>query len=325
MDGRKIAGVVIGLLVFAGVMALRFRARASDSDTVRIAATLLVISMDEYEQNQKILDAMTERAHTVAFGEAYSMAGRRTKARFDEDKYLDVFFRSMVSQAGELGRPDLKKPLLALRQELDAPDDKEGTSQPPDAQAAAAVDVDHAEDAEREDQSARTPESIAAIPDAELESALLSQIQDEIDSSSADSEPKAVRALSAGQRMLYLTTWVDRVATDHGFEALFNERFGPLATEAVQGFDRLGAKKHARLLRRAIAAFVRSSPDQAAIRKTKNVKKYLNSYDDADPAALSQEYRKLKDDLGGLRIAYIRAHPDEFTTGTGSGAAPPED
>jgi hypothetical protein len=141
MSGRTIGGllalvIVVGLLVWN-----RMGARSEASAKIRADAMRILSTMEGFEQNKKILGPMADRAHGVAFAAAYKVAGRRTTPEFDEEKYLQAFFRSMMSQANDLNRQDLRKSLLVQRSAFEeAGDGADEKDEPQNAGSSAAAE-----------------------------------------------------------------------------------------------------------------------------------------------------------------------------------------
>ncbi len=319
MESKTILRIVGIGIAFVCAVFFAMRNRSSHSDEVKDVAYILVESMDEFTQNEKLLLTMADRAHTIAFDKAYTQGSRFRKAEIDADLYLDSFFRSMVSQAGNMNRQDLKKSLLALRQDIEESGEDEGEDdgeyEVADASYDSADDPPPVKDiagAAEQTNDGLTVEAIAELNDEQLESTILSRIQERIDLGQ-EGLVKAVRSLSAGCRMLYLTMRVDRVVSDDGFSTLYSDQFGPMALDAVRAFELVKANRHATLLRRSIAAYVRQYPDQTLIKRSKSVKKLLADYDDDDLDKLTSSYRKLKTSLPKLRIKYIRANAADFS------------
>ncbi|QDV92498.1 hypothetical protein RAS2_36190 [Phycisphaerae bacterium RAS2] len=344
MDTRKLGAILTTVVVIGLIFFLRFRQRSEDSNEAREQAMVIVSSLDEYESNKTLLDSMAKLAHSVAFDAAYTMGGRRTRATFDADAYLDAFLRSMIDQAAQMGRADLKKPLLALHQEFKkvqrGEDEEPGESSeltPAQVAQADAADTDEPADGDAqdaaEDATAEADESpqalnataLAAVKDEELMDRLVADIRMELGDRSGADGVKAIRALTPCRRAIFMVQWVDNVAREDSLNELFGDEFGPLAVEAVKSFDAVGAKKRAVIMRRAVAAFVRENPDQKLVKKSKSVKKYMDAYGDASIADVDAAYDKSKENLNKLCIKYIRANAADCVVGSATGEAGSEE
>ncbi len=115
MDGRKLLGIIVTVLVLAGVVWLKLRNRGDDSQQIRGEMMAVIESMPEFEKNSELLTEWTDRAHETAFAAAYTMAGRRTRAKFDDERYVKAFFESMISQARIQQKKTLTRAALSTR------------------------------------------------------------------------------------------------------------------------------------------------------------------------------------------------------------------
>lgn len=118
MDGRKLGGIVLSLLIIGGLFYLKTQRRSDASADVRAVSMLLIAGMPEFEANEKELTQMADFAHTVAFGEAYTVGFKARRTKFEEQKYFDAFFRSMIDQARDRGKQNLIKPLSELQSKV---------------------------------------------------------------------------------------------------------------------------------------------------------------------------------------------------------------
>lgn len=330
MNEKRLGGIALTIILIGVGVWLRMSRRSDDSVNIKTDITQVVSMMEGYDQNKKLIDTMTDTAHRSAFNAAYSVGGRRSPVRFDEDKYLDAFWRSMIQQADMMGRSDLKKAILDLKASVES----EGTETPATDPPASSADLqsedpspggDEKPPAPQNDSDPPPPDSaesktnenpqhritIADIPDDKLEWKLTELIQKRVNASGAG-EQKAVKALTPGERMLYVTWQVEAEVNNGGFEQYFDNSRGLFAKEAILTFKLIGAKKHAVLMRRAIAAYVRENPKQKRIKVDKAVKGYLKKYKDADLGKVDDAFYGIKENLSELRIKYIRAHPGEF-------------
>jgi hypothetical protein len=309
MDGRKIGGILVFIAVVGGFIGLKLSRRSDDSKEVRAEAMAMIAQMDLTTTDKKKVLEMADRAHDVAFNEAYSIGGRRTRTKFDEDRYLDAFFKNMVRQTEMYGRNDLKKAILALRSDIDSAPAEEKEGLPP-AEAIEATDQGEPH-GDKKTAVKLSADELAEIPESELESRLFEAISQRIESDSRELV-ESVRKLPKGQRMHYVTYVLENEVHNGGFDQFFTNSSGSYARMAVPSLDLIGAKKHAKLMRRAIAAYARQEPDQKVFKVDKTVKKYLETYKDADLGKLNSEFYEMADQLSKLRIKYIREHPDEF-------------
>jgi hypothetical protein len=330
VDGKKLGGIGLSIILIGVAVWLRVNRRSDDSEIVKSDMMQVVAMMKGYDQHKTLIDTMAGTAHNVAFHEAYTMARRRKAAEFSDDKYLEAFWRSMLHQVDIMGRADLKKSILELKAAGESGEAPTLVSNPPDPRGdPAGEDSTHGEDEnsvepDGESDSPAGDEnegelnegreeklSLADIPDGRLEETLHDRIREKI-AALGTNELKAAKALTKGERMLYVTWQAENEISNGGFEQYFDNSSGVFAREAILAFKLVGAKKHVLLMRRAIAAFVRSNPKQKLVKVDKSVKGYLKKYKDAEFGKIDEAFHNIKENLSELRIKYIRAHPDEF-------------
>lgn len=329
MDGKKVIGGVGGILLLLALgVGVRMYHRAGDSSEIKESMMQAVAAMDGYDKNKVIMDAMAERAHGHAFDRAYTMGGRRRASTFDEEKYVEEFFGSLIRQANDLGRPDIRDAVINLRkideqnegwpEESADPDDQPSDgANPPAAEKADKPPVMGKKSPAQKKPLGKQPpilkngNALAGTPDEDLENVIYDDLLKRL-----EGEDKVRRAsfrkLSKGERMLYATYVVDYEVNNGGFDQYFANDNGPYARDAVLGFKLVKADRRATLMRRAIAVYVRTNPDQKGVKVDKSVKGYIKKYKDKSFDPLDKLYYELKEDLSRLRIAYIRAHPEEF-------------
>ncbi len=329
MDEKKLGGIALSIILIGVAVFLRVNRRSDDSEIIKADMMQVVSMMKGYDQHKTLIDTMAGTAHTFAFSEAYTMAGRRKAADFSDDKYLEAFWRSMLHQADVMARADLKKAILELKAAGESGDAPTLVSDPPGPDDSAGEDSTHTEDEhsagshDDADSSASDGDeggssedgeeqlSLADIPDGRLEQVLNDRIAKKV-AALGTTELKAVKALSRGERMFYVTWQAENEIKNGGFEQYFDNSSGVFAREAVLAFKLVGAKKHVVLMRRAIAAYVRSNPKQKLIKVDKAVKGYLKKYKDSKFGKVDRAFLDSEENLSELRIKYIRAHPDEF-------------
>lgn len=318
MDGKMLSRLGGLLFVLVAGIGWRIYVRGEDSDEVRAEAMKVLALVEGYEQNKEILLKMADQAHSVAFSAAYEMGGRRTRATFDEDKYIEAFFKSMVSQADLRGRQDLKKSLLALKAIGDAGNEEPSAAEPPQ-DPAPATEINNVEAAEPPVaelvEAEFSKDKIASLSDDELDDEIHQYVSKPLADADPNDWPRELKKLSKGQRMVILTNMLEAEVNNGGFEQYFSNSWGHTAKEAILACKLIKAKKHTNLLRRAIAVYVRANPEQRQLKVDKAVKGYLKKYKDTDMQKIDDEFFRTKESLQKLRLAYIRANPNVFSGG----------
>jgi hypothetical protein len=111
-----------------------------------------------------------------------------------------------------------------------------------------------------------TVEILKGIPDPELEQALIDFVDCKVEESGKP-EREVIDMLSPGFRAVVSTWIVEGEVNNGGFNQFFWNPSREHAEVALAGFDLLGAKDYAQLMRRAIAI---NDADQAKMKRFKN-------------------------------------------------------
>lgn len=135
-------------------------------------------------------------------------------------------------------------------------------------------------------------------------------IYDGPESLAADLSP-----LSSGQRALLALHWCVSEVSNGGFDQFFTNPSGLLATEAVHGFERIGASESGRVLREALDIFASRpdslNPDDPAFDEAADAEAF-DAYR-ARQAPLQERFYQLMDaELYPRAAAYVRDHREEF-------------
>lgn len=120
MSGGRIVKIVLSLVVLAVVLGYKFYNRSDVSDATFEQMTEVVHSLPSYTANASLLDGWAKIAHDAAFSSAYSLGGRRRASKFDADKYVQEFFKSMEEQAHMRGKLDIERELQEVHAAIDA-------------------------------------------------------------------------------------------------------------------------------------------------------------------------------------------------------------
>lgn len=314
--GRGRLGGIAGTIVLIVIITTwRLHNRSADSEEVKAEAIKVLSLMEGFEENKELLLKMADRAHTIAFDQSYEMGRRFRRSQFDDDKYVDAFFRAMIREADIRNRQDLKKSLLALRASGDVP----SGAGPEPASAGVTGSRPEAEKHLPEKGGSRAPgdarfvrADIEALPDNKLTEAIFDRLSNSVTGLSQQEEVAAVRKMSAGQRMVYLTWRFEAEVNNGGLDQYFSNGPGRMAKDAVVAYKLIGAKENTKLVRRAIAAYMRQYPEQKFFKEDKTIKGYMKKYKDCDLGKLDSEFFESKENIDKLRTQYIRAHLGEF-------------
>lgn len=114
MDGRKLAGIAVTILIIIIVVTTKMGDRSDDSEAIQAEAMELLKEVDGYDRNAGLLESFAKLAHQRAFEQAYSMGSRRREASFDDEVYMRVFFNQLVKSAQRMDKIRLANALLAF-------------------------------------------------------------------------------------------------------------------------------------------------------------------------------------------------------------------
>lgn len=154
-------------------------------------------------------------------------------------------------------------------------------------------------------------QTLDAIADHDLETAILDYVGYKI-GDDYENEYKTVTNLSKGFQAVYTTFWVEAEVNNGGFNQYFWNSSGQFAIEAVEGFGAIGAPKHADLMKRAVAIFIKEMPKMKQYYELDTLDSFSESYDKTDLNKLDDEFYECDENLSALRTKYIRANSHLF-------------
>ncbi|MCW8131497.1 MAG: DUF4375 domain-containing protein, partial [Planctomycetota bacterium] len=158
-----------------------------------------------------------------------------------------------------------------------------------------------------------TRETLAQVPDERLELALMAYIDRQI-GPDRDKAGEALPKLPKGMQMLYATWVMESQVGEGGFNQYFWNPAGRLAPLAREGLTAFGATKLANVLAKAIEMEKREAPMMLEYKEKGTPEAFAESYKHTKLRTLDEEYKGIGENLGALRIRYIRAHPEAFVT-----------
>lgn len=119
--------------------------------------------------------------------------------------------------------------------------------------------------------------------------------------------------LSKGMQFVYSTAILEGEVETGGFNQYFFSVSSDYALEALQGYRRIGAIEHARLLRRAIRVFHRERWFHFRIKLRRSLDAFFDSYEHTELSMIDHEFCESEEDCVALRAGYIRANLAEFS------------
>jgi hypothetical protein len=156
------------------------------------------------------------------------------------------------------------------------------------------------------------PETLASIPDDDLEQAVVDYIFSKLEDH-YDQEEQIISALPAGARALYLTWIVEAEVNNGGFNQYYWNTGGCFAAEAVTAFRFFGAHEHAALMQEANAVRAAEADAISEFEEQGTLEAFSESYEVSKLGPLDERFYQLGEGLSTLRIAKIRELPEEFS------------
>jgi len=153
--------------------------------------------------------------------------------------------------------------------------------------------------------------TLDSIKDDELESTLIEFITSKFDKDYTN-EVEVVKSLSPGLRGLYATRAVEDEVNNGGFQQFYWNTSGALSKEAEEGFKLFGAAEYLSLMQQANEMHEAEKEKMQKYKDRGTSEAFSESYRESNLGELDDKFFKLKEDLSGLRVSYIRKHPEEF-------------
>ena len=159
-----------------------------------------------------------------------------------------------------------------------------------------------------------TLENIGKLSDDDLEGAITAQVLGKVNYN-APTEKEKIAGMSDGEKIVYLTTTLEGEVYNGGFHQYFCNTNGELAVDTVEAYTKIGAKKHAELMAKAIELAAKEEGLRESIKTSKDqLKAFVSSYKETKLEKLDDIFYDLeeKEEPRTLRVAYIRKHASEF-------------
>jgi len=153
---------------------------------------------------------------------------------------------------------------------------------------------------------------LSTIPDSDLEQAVVDYAITKIDGH-YDNEAVIVAKLPKGSRALYLTWTVEAEVNNGGFNQYYYNTNDQFAADAVGAFEYFGAIEHATLMREANAVRAAEAPALKKYKDQGTIEAFSESYQHSRLEPLDDRFYGLRENLSQLRIARIRAVPEDFS------------
>lgn len=151
---------------------------------------------------------------------------------------------------------------------------------------------------------------IAAASDEELWEIVYQALVPRV-TGSRDEQYAEVKSWSKGLQMLWATQLVDDEVNNGGFNQYFFNDSGQFAIEAIEGFELIGARERAELVRRAVDQLSRDAPRLKEFYEPRTMDAFMESYRHTDLGAIDNEWFDAQE-FFTPRTRYMREHAAEF-------------
>lgn len=154
---------------------------------------------------------------------------------------------------------------------------------------------------------------IDTISDWNLDVAVMDQISSRVNwADTTETEFQAITHLDSISRAIYATWVLDGQVNNGGFNQFFYNYKGDFLEDAIYGFRILKAIKHCEIAIKAKERLKTEKDKIDRVREKKDLKAFMESYEDINFDDLDEEYYKLED-ISTIRISYIKNHIDKYT------------
>jgi len=159
-----------------------------------------------------------------------------------------------------------------------------------------------------------TSEIIKSIPDDKLEQSIMDNIDTNFKKGEEYTLDK-ISKLTKGQQAVFSTWWLEAEVNNGGFNQFYFNSSGQFSKMAEIGFKKIRAEKFSELTSRSNKIF---SENKERLEEFDDgtMENFSESYKDNPLNELDTEFYKLyeSENIGDLRIKYIRENMSEFTT-----------
>ncbi len=152
---------------------------------------------------------------------------------------------------------------------------------------------------------------IKTIKDDDLEQAILDYVLLKIDEK-PDKAYEIVSTLPEGFVTVFATMEVEGEVNNGGFDQYFSNTAGEFTLEAIEGFEKIGAKNFAAITKQALDLSLKEMAKMAEPAHTDS--KTHNEKQAITMEKLDNQFYDLEENITDLRIQYIRNNPQLFNT-----------
>jgi len=157
-----------------------------------------------------------------------------------------------------------------------------------------------------------TAEILRNIPDDKIEIAVIDYITDRKIAGNFEEENRIVKSLGRGFRNIYITSEFESEVNNGGFIQYFYNTSGEFNSILPAALHDIGAYSTEKITRDAIALYAKERKLHEGVKREGTMESFMNSYGESGLEKSDELFFKSGEDLSGLRIQFIRKHPELF-------------
>ncbi len=166
----------------------------------------------------------------------------------------------------------------------------------------------------RKKYSSFSADILKSIPDDKLEMAIIDYITGCKLKNKENDEPRIIKEMNPGFRYIYITWVLDGEVNNGGFIQFFYNTSGAYNDELAADLHAIGAFKTEKIAVEAISLYNKERALHTKVKKDGSMKSFMSSYGESGLGRLDDLFYKSGEDLGSLRIKYIRENTEQFIT-----------
>ena len=127
-------------------------------------------------------------------------------------------------------------------------------------------------------------------------------------------EYSIIKGMSPGFRYIYITWALDGEVNNGGFIQYFYNTSGMYAADLTDALHNIRAYKTEKIAAAAIAVYNKERALHEKVKKEGSMESFMSSYGESELGKLDELFYKTGEDLGLLRVRYIRENTGQFVT-----------
>ncbi len=152
---------------------------------------------------------------------------------------------------------------------------------------------------------------LTSIPDDKLEQAIIDYISIQVGDDWENSD-EIIGDLPDSFRGVYATWVLEAQVNNGGFNQYFWNGYGYFADDAISAFEAYGTSEYAEVTKKAVAMYLSEIDAHQEFRDRGTLDAFSESYKHTELGDVDGEFWDIEQNLSELRIAYVRANPEQF-------------